>query len=136
LHAPLACPSCSLFRSVTKKSSPTIWIRLPAVRVKEASRAYLVQNDPIGRALQEAFVIDRSAQAMSAELYGAYVDWHARSAEPDDPMTLTAFGLALTARGFVKKRGRNGVVYAYIRPKSAMEVAAGEESDGASGLLH
>lgn len=96
-------------------------------RVKDASREYLTQNDPIGRAVSEAFIIDRKVSATGRELYDAYVDWHRQSGEPDDPMSQTAFGGALTARGFVKKHSERGVVYAYIRPKSAMELADAED---------
>lgn len=100
-------------------------------RVRRASEAYINANDPLGRAIHEAFVIDRDVKAHGKDLYDAYVEWHARSDETNDPMTPTAFGLALVARGFNKKRGASGIVYTYIRPKTAFELADANDPDQA-----
>jgi len=92
-------------------------------RVRKASQEYLDQNDPIGRALAEEFVVERGAQGNARDLYDAYVEWHARSEEEGDPLTQTAFGLSLGKRGFNKITTRTGRVWLGVRPKSAVELA-------------
>lgn len=98
-------------------------------RVQQASAEYLSSNDPIGRALDEAFVIEKGAHSPARVLYDAYTEWHARSDEPDEPLSLTAFGLSLAKRGFTKHRKGTGVVYTNIRPRSAVEIADGEPDE-------
>lgn len=92
-------------------------------RIVDASNEYLNSNDPIGRYTTEACVVARGAEAYGRALYDAYVDWHARSDADGEPMTLTAFGLQLSRRGFGKRQTRQGTVYTNIRPKSAVELA-------------
>lgn len=92
-------------------------------RVQKASADYLSQNDPIGRALEEAFVVEKGASTLARALYDTYTDWHAKSDEDGDPLSLTAFGLALAKRGFSKKTTRAGVLVANIRPRNAGELA-------------
>lgn len=95
-------------------------------RVLRASAEYLTSNDPIGRALDEAFVFDKAATSGARKLYDAYTDWFARSDIEGDALTLTAFGLLLTRRGFKKTNTRSGVVYTGIRARSAAELADDE----------
>jgi len=98
-------------------------LQLPE-RVRKASEEYLGQNDPIGRALAEAFVIERGVQSSARSLYDAYVDWHARSADEEgQPLNQTAFGLALSRKGLNSAHTRSGKQYKGIRPKSAVELA-------------
>lgn len=92
-------------------------------RVRRASQEYLDQNDPIGRVLGDAFVVERGAKTAARELYDAYLDWHARSDDGGDALSQTAFGLALAKRGFQKSVTRGGRVWMGLRPKSAVELA-------------
>lgn len=92
-------------------------------RVIGASRAYISANDPIGRALDEAFVRDRRVKTVGRVLYEAYLEWHARSDEDGEPLSNNKFALALARNGFTKVHGVTGTVYTGIRPASASEIA-------------
>jgi putative DNA primase/helicase len=90
-------------------------------RVREASAAYIESNDPVGRALEVAFVLDPAARTGATAMYGAYLEF-----EDDEPVTQTEFGLALNRHGLRKKKTMHGYVYVGIRPKNAMELADAE----------
>jgi putative DNA primase/helicase len=92
-------------------------------RVAKASAEYLTNNDPIGRALDEAFVFDPAVQTPARMLYDAYVEWHARSDERDEALSSTAFGMLLVRRGLKKRQTAKYNVYLGIRPKTALEIA-------------
>lgn len=92
-------------------------------RVQRASADYLTSNDPIGPALDEAFVIQKGVQSPAKALYDAYVEWFARSDSEGDALSMSAFGLLLAKRGMTKKRTDRGYTYIGIRPKTAMELA-------------
>ena len=97
---------------------------LPA-RVTKASAEYLSSNDPIGRALDEAFVFEKGAKTPARIMYDAYCDWHAREDAEGTPMSNTAFALQLAKRSINKIRLAQGTVYTNVRPKSAVELADG-----------
>ena len=108
-----------------------VWCRTPGglvlpKRIIDASSEYVKANDPIGRALDEAFTREPGAKAAGKALYDAYMDWFTRSEADGDPITATRFGIALAKAGFKKVRGERGVVYEGIRPASAVEVAERE----------
>jgi putative DNA primase/helicase len=96
-------------------------------RITKASAEYLSSNDPLGRALTEAFVVEKGVTTAARVLYDAYCDWHAQSDEEGDPISLTGFGLTLAKRGFQKGRTSSGISYRNIRPRGAMEFADGGE---------
>lgn len=96
-------------------------------RVVRASADYLTTNDPMGRALNEAFVIEKGAKSAGSLLYDTYTEWFERSGQDGDAMTATGFGLALTKRGFTKIKVPAGMQWQNIRPKSAIEVMEGED---------
>lgn len=92
-------------------------------RILDASEAYITQNDPIGKALDEFFVVKMGVSAGAKVLYETYLEWHAQSDNPNEAMSLTAFGTNLGNRGFTKKKTEKGIVYTNIRPKTASELA-------------
>ena len=96
-------------------------------RVANASKAYLAANDPMGTALAEAFVLEPGAKGYSRDLYQAYLDWHAKSDDPNETLSQTAFGLLLQRRGCKRRRAEQGSVYIGIRPRSALEMALAED---------
>lgn len=100
---------------------------LPA-RVARNSQAYLDRNDPIGRAVEEAFVIEKGARTSSTDLYRAYLDWHATSDDPNEALSQHAFALLMQRRGFPRRRERVGTLYIGVRPKSAMELAVDDDA--------
>ena len=92
-------------------------------RIRDASREYLESNDPLGRAINEAFSLDSAGQGGAAALFEAYQDWFERVDAAGEPMTQTAFGLALARKGFKKLKTKTGWVYRGIRPLNALEAA-------------
>lgn len=103
-------------------------LTLPA-RIEKASAEYLSSNDPIGHALDEAFIIDHAAKTAGKVLYDAYVDWHNRSDHDEEPLSMTGFLLALKKRGFSAQKTKNANVYLGIRPASALETAEQDDDD-------
>lgn len=97
-------------------------LRIPK-RIVDASAAYITENDPIGRVLEERFSIDRKATARAQEVYDTYVEWHAKTDDDTVLMSMTAFSAALRARGFGKKQVTSGALWLGIRVKSASEIA-------------
>ena len=78
--------------------------------VDDATKAYRDDMDILGPFLN-AVVRQDDPRAFegSAHLYAAYAEW--MLANHDDPITQTAFGRALTERGFRKRHTRSGNVY-------------------------
>jgi putative DNA primase/helicase len=105
-------------------------LELPT-RVIDASREYISSSDPVGRAIEEVFVIEKGARGPAQSMYAQYLEWHTQSNEEGEPMSGTAFGLALKRHGIDKKRVETGYVYIGIRPKGAMEIAMDEPDDDA-----
>jgi putative DNA primase/helicase len=96
-------------------------------RVVRASKAYIDSNDPIGQAIEDAFVVEKGAKAQSRDLYKAYSDWHATADDPNEVLSISAFAILLQRKGFSRRKTRIGNVYLGIRPKGAMETALDDE---------
>lgn len=92
-------------------------------RVVKASREYIESSDPIGRAIEDVFVIEKGARGAAKLMYEQYLEWFNQNNEEGDPLSGTAFGLALKRRGLDKKKTMTGWQYIGIRPKSAVEIA-------------
>lgn len=78
-----------------------------AVRLR--TDAYMDANNTIGRFLSERTTRNPNASIKAADLYAAWASWCTE--EDQDPGTATAFGKALTERGYAKKKTRTGKVY-------------------------
>lgn len=96
-------------------------------RVLVKSNDYISTNDPVGRVLDEVMVLEQSAKTSAKMLYDAYADWFTREGLEGDPMSSTAFALALGKHDIQKTRTAAGMVYLGIRPKTALETAYSDE---------
>jgi len=74
--------------------------------VARATAKYQAEQDPLGAFLTVCCRIDPVAAAPADPLYQGYVKWAEESDE--DPMTATAFGRALTGRGFHPNKTKHG----------------------------
>jgi hypothetical protein len=55
--------------------------------------------------------------------YDSYSDWYGKSDAPGDQMSQVRFAIELQKKGFQKKRGAQGWVWAGFRVLGAMELA-------------
>jgi putative DNA primase/helicase len=78
------------------------------VTVQAATKEYRREEDTLGPFLDDCCVIDRTAWVSAKELYDRYTEWAGKAHEK--PMSTTAFGRALTSRGFkgFKQGGTRG----------------------------
>jgi len=96
-----------------------------AKRVKEATQEYRTDEDLLGRFIAECCHVGRKAAIQASQLYGVYTKWCEDNGER--PITQTAFGRALTERGFERKRRESGIEWQGI----------GLRTDGAAcGKMH
>jgi putative DNA primase/helicase len=100
-------------------------------RVTQASQNYIASSDPVGRAIDDVFVQEKGARGPAQVMYAQYLEWHTQNNEEGEPLSGTAFGLALKRHGLDKKKMNNGWYYLGIRPKSAMEIASEGTDDDA-----
>lgn len=103
-------------------------ITLPQ-RVIDQSKDFMERNDPVAHCLEEAFTVERGVKWKSSLCYEAYVQWHARSDTEGEAMSQVRFSRALEKKAFKKARTENGIYWLGLKPKSAMELAEGEEDD-------
>jgi putative DNA primase/helicase len=92
-----------------------LWQReglMPPQEVTEATEGYREEMDPISDFIAECCIVAPGASVKAKELYGAYTEW-AEDNKEKKPLSLTAFGLTLTDRGFQKGRGSAGVWFRY-----------------------
>lgn len=75
--------------------------------VQEATQAYRRDMDVLGYWIGDCCVVSATASATSAALYTSYAQWCVSAGERD-PLTKTAFGIALEERGFPSDRGPGG----------------------------
>lgn len=76
-------------------------------RIKDATREYRADEDLLGRFIEECCHVMKQAAIPATQLYGEYTKWSEQNGER--PISQTAFGRALSERGFEKKRQRNGI---------------------------
>lgn len=76
-------------------------------RIKDATREYRADEDLLGRFIEECCHVVKQAAIPATQLYGEYTKWSEQNGER--PISQTAFGRALSERGFEKKRQRNGI---------------------------
>lgn len=79
----------------------------PPALVQAATDDYRAEQDVLGAFLADATVQGAGVSVQAAELYAAYVQWCEENGE--HAVSGTAFGRAMTERGFVKRKtmGRN-----------------------------
>lgn len=77
-----------------------------AKRIKEATQEYRTDEDLLGRFIEECCHVVRKSAIQASQLYGAYTKWCEGNGER--PVSQTAFGRALTERGFERKRRESG----------------------------
>src|SRR5205823_1951941 len=75
--------------------------------VQDATQSYRRDMDVLGHWIGDCCVVSATASATSAALYASYAGWCASSGERD-PLSKTAFGIALEERGFPSDRGAGG----------------------------
>jgi len=97
-------------------------ITLPP-RVVEQSKAFLERNDVIANWLNERGEYGREFHAYSQAAYDSYLNWHSRSGEPGDAMSMVKWSLAMQKKGFVKSKTPGGMVWTGFRLLGAMELA-------------
>jgi putative DNA primase/helicase len=83
----------------------------PPQCVVEATEEYFRDEEVMGRWLGETCVLD-DGETGASELHQCWQTWCQRNDE--ESMGVKAFGAALAARGFKKKRSRTGIVYAGV----------------------
>jgi putative DNA primase/helicase len=79
-------------------------------QVTAATDAYRAESDALARFLEQECLTGPHFHARSAELFAAWCAWC--RAEGEEPGTQTAFSVALTNRGFDKRHGMHGKVWA------------------------
>ncbi len=89
-------------------------------KVFDWSEAYINENDPLGRFIEECCVLGEREKGQAAALWNSYEDWCARNNE--EPKSHTGFGMAL-GRRYRKVRTETGYVYHGIRAKGVVEAA-------------
>jgi len=77
--------------------------------VCDATNDYRHGEDEIAQFLEECTVSSPSATTKASDLYDSYRTWSL--ANGLSPMSGTAFGKRIVARGFGKERQNQGVVY-------------------------
>jgi phage/plasmid-associated DNA primase len=75
--------------------------------VKAATEAYRAESDTLREFFEDCCVIDRNRTTDAGELYKGYRRW-AEDSGYQRPLTATAFGKALTDRGYPADRARDG----------------------------
>jgi phage/plasmid-associated DNA primase len=78
----------------------------PPRAVRDATDAYLAEEDTIGRWLEECCGVDPTYTDYSAELYSSWVTWAEKAGER--PGSKKRFGQALVDRGFKTARDNVG----------------------------
>jgi putative DNA primase/helicase len=100
-------------------------------QVAEATKSYREEMDILGGFLEEKCVINKLVEAKAKDLYHAYLEWCEEVGEK--PTSQRRFGMALTERGFERKKVHGTYVY------SGIGLIAGEEgwlSEANTGKLH
>lgn len=82
---------------------------LPPREVLHAAQQYRAEMDILGTFICEVCVKGESNKVAARAFYTAYVEW--AEANGERPVSQTSFGVALTERGFVKKKTRKGHFY-------------------------
>ena len=98
-------------------------------RVIEQSKAFMERNDAIAAVINDAMVVDHTAQTRSSLLYETYLQWHARSDRSDEAMGQNRFSQALERKGFKRVKRMDGAYVIGLKPKSALRLAEEEEDD-------
>jgi P4 family phage/plasmid primase-like protien len=80
--------------------------------VLEATAEYRQESDLIGRFLDESCVTGPTFKTRAGELYEAYKTWAKANGEGE--VSGTAFGLAMTERGFARDKDRRGWFYCNV----------------------
>ena len=94
---------------------------LPPKKVLAASRAYRDEMDPIGRFLSEECTIGGGNDVEASRLFFRYQSWCQECGEME--WSSTAFGKALSSKGFAKKRSRRGNSYVGVNLNCDLEAA-------------
>jgi putative DNA primase/helicase len=92
------------------------WYREGLARLPEGeqeTRIWRAEGDPIGRFLEDCCEKHPGASMPARELYLAFRSWVEMAG--DLPITETAFGRSLTARGFEKEHTQSGWLYYGVR---------------------
>jgi phage/plasmid-associated DNA primase len=87
------------------------------------------RSDVVAAAINEALVVDHSAQTRSSLLYETYLQWHARSDRTDEAISQTRFSQALERKGFRRQKRTDGNYIIGLKPKSALRLAEEEADD-------
>jgi len=82
----------------------------PPAAVVDATLAYRMESDIVGRFLSDATMPLQSGMVRASDLYRAYGKWCEDAGER--PISGTSFGLRLGEKGFDKKRATAGMYYA------------------------
>src|SRR6185312_2546789 len=76
--------------------------------VREASSEYIAEADPLGQFIRDRCTHEAGSSVSGSDLFKEYSDW-CKGQDAGEPVSPTAFGLALNQRGLAKRR-RNGIV--------------------------
>ena len=80
---------------------------MAAPAVVQATQGYREEMDIMADFLTDRCIIAPGATASAKELYAAYTSW-AEAIGEKRPLSQTALGIALTERGFERRRGTGG----------------------------
>lgn len=81
----------------------------PPARVRNATAEYRASMDEFGHFIEDRCCVSPEATVGASALYAEYKGWCEETGHA--PLTQTAVGLALSERGFTKKRRRKGAEY-------------------------
>lgn len=81
----------------------------PPGRIKQATQDYREEMDILGMWITECCVVAPGASDLATELYKSYLRCVEGNKEKN-PLSQTAFGISLTARGFERKKTSDGII--------------------------
>jgi len=77
--------------------------------ISDAGREYRAEMDILGQFIADRCEVGQNSQVSAKALYTAYQSWATQSGET--AVSQRKFGLAMTERGFSRKRHRSGMIY-------------------------
>lgn len=97
-------------------------IELPQ-RVIDQSKAFMERNDVVANWLNERAEFGRDYTCPSQLAYESYLNWHSRSGEEGEAMSMTRWSLAMGKKGLAKKKTETGMKWQGFRLLGAMALA-------------
>jgi putative DNA primase/helicase len=97
-------------------------ITLPE-RVVEQSKQFMERNDPIANWLNERAEFGQNLHQSSQLAYESYLNWHSRTGQQDEAMSMTKWATFMMKKGFTKQKTETGMKWRGFSLLGAMALA-------------